>query len=284
MITIGKMATEEPVLKLITGQKDLVRMILEVKHGSLPDTSKMNLIDSLYLSYLVLAEETKTLLEEIHANHVPVPPKDLFETGVVANTKTNVEPTEPVKPVEKNSVPKPLTITIPANDQDFVNLDFTRACDMKVNVEEKTEEVTLKTEENPAVEMKVERIGEALSALDKSLELIQASTDGNYDIVMTQLMNGVDYESMTTALVEASKQGHLKIVKILVQKGADVKIHDNEPLRVASKHGHLEIVKFLIDNGADVSANNYEAFRLALDHKHYHVVEFLTPLINFQEK
>ena len=50
-------------------------------------------------------------------------------------------------------------------------------------------------------------------------------------------------------LMNAACKGHLKIVKLLLQKGADVNSKDgygSSPLYLAAKGGHLEVVKFLV--------------------------------------
>jgi len=50
-----------------------------------------------------------------------------------------------------------------------------------------------------------------------------------------------------TALIEASKNGHLGIVKYLVKNGADINLHngDNTALYWASTFGYKETVKYL---------------------------------------
>lgn len=59
-------------------------------------------------------------------------------------------------------------------------------------------------------------------------------------------------------LMQAAGKGQLDIVKVLVDKGADVNARNNEygltPLIYAASKGHLDVVKFLVDKGADVNA------------------------------
>jgi ankyrin repeat protein len=50
----------------------------------------------------------------------------------------------------------------------------------------------------------------------------------------------------------AALNGHLEIVKYLVEHGADIHIWEDEALRVASFNGHLEVVKYLLLQGADI--------------------------------
>ena len=61
-------------------------------------------------------------------------------------------------------------------------------------------------------------------------------------------------------LIYYSLIGHLEIVKLLLDKGADVNVKESEKsscttaLSQAAQEGHLEIVKLLLDKGADANA------------------------------
>ena len=60
-----------------------------------------------------------------------------------------------------------------------------------------------------------------------------------------------------TPLIEAARKGHIEIVKILLDAGADIDREDaykwmNTPLLWAVSYNHYEIVKFLLDAGAKV--------------------------------
>lgn len=52
-------------------------------------------------------------------------------------------------------------------------------------------------------------------------------------------------ESLNNSLIEASKNGHLDVVKSLINAGADVHAFNDYAFRVASLYGHEKIVKFL---------------------------------------
>lgn len=57
----------------------------------------------------------------------------------------------------------------------------------------------------------------------------------------------------------ASKHGHIKIVELLIGRGARVNttnMGDDTPLHLASAHGHLEVVQLLLRNRADVNFIN----------------------------
>ncbi|KXJ26455.1 Cyclin-dependent kinase 4 inhibitor D [Exaiptasia diaphana] len=61
-------------------------------------------------------------------------------------------------------------------------------------------------------------------------------------------------ESGTTALHKAAANGHLEVLKLLVEQGSDVNKTDItgcSPLHAASRNGHMSCVKFLVEHGAD---------------------------------
>ena len=60
---------------------------------------------------------------------------------------------------------------------------------------------------------------------------------------------------VNTALLDASKNGYIEIVKRLLENGADVNHQDGyglTALMYASKNGHIEVVRLLLENGAKV--------------------------------
>jgi ankyrin repeat protein len=62
--------------------------------------------------------------------------------------------------------------------------------------------------------------------------------------------------SGTTALIEASQAGRLDIVKLLLQKGANIHAVDGyrfSALMLAAAHGHVHIVRVLIGRGAHIN-------------------------------
>lgn len=61
-------------------------------------------------------------------------------------------------------------------------------------------------------------------------------------------------EAGSTAVHKAAANGHLDVLKLLIQHGGDVELADISgctPLHVAARNGHLTCVKYLVLQGAD---------------------------------
>ncbi len=95
---------------------------------------------------------------------------------------------------------------------------------------------------------------------------LMAAENGNINrIIMLLDSNDVTIDELDSGLIYASEWGHIEIVKLLIDEGADVNYKDypNEDeeripytaLRYACSNGHIEIVKILIDEGADIFIN-----------------------------
>ena len=76
--------------------------------------------------------------------------------------------------------------------------------------------------------------------------------------------------------------GSLKVVKCLIENGANINIRDNNgqtPLYHAADEDKFEIVKYLIDFGAWIdlknTVNNYTPLHAAVEEGHQNVVKFL---------
>ena len=61
-----------------------------------------------------------------------------------------------------------------------------------------------------------------------------------------------------TPLHLAATGGHIEIVRLLLEKGADINARDikGTPLHWAASRGHLEVVRWLVENGADINARD----------------------------
>ncbi|CAF1443666.1 unnamed protein product [Didymodactylos carnosus] len=106
----------------------------------------------------------------------------------------------------------------------------------------------------------------------KCTPLMAASHYGHYEIIKFLVSNyspnleiegTIQLDNQTfegvTALWCATSAGHIDIVKILVEHGADVNHrtkNGSTPLRTACYDGHFAIVKYLVEHGADVHTTN----------------------------
>lgn len=94
-----------------------------------------------------------------------------------------------------------------------------------------------------------------------STPLHYASVSGSTKIVKTLIDEGANiharsYGDKCTALTDAASRGHTKVVKLLVAKGADINARNTNgatPLISASRRPCMETVEFLIKEGADIS-------------------------------
>ncbi|EWY89573.1 hypothetical protein FOYG_10393 [Fusarium oxysporum NRRL 32931] len=101
--------------------------------------------------------------------------------------------------------------------------------------------------------------------LDPALHV--ASVFGHLDIVELLIQEGADVNananagSISNALCSAIEAGHTDVISLLIKKGADVNARQwpstyITPLEAASKSGCLDIVELLIQQGANVNAKS----------------------------
>ena len=123
--------------------------------------------------------------------------------------------------------------------------------------------------------------------------LIVSARNGHEHVVTVLLRLGADVEQTGTIVIKkqtikeatplwcAAAVGHLGLVKLLVEYGANINsktIANSTPLRAACYSGYLNIVEFLIEHGADINTLNYAkatSLSLACGKEHYSVVEYM---------
>lgn len=94
---------------------------------------------------------------------------------------------------------------------------------------------------------------------EQQVKYTEALRDGNVKLVKKMLDSGVDVNEKFfawSAIQVASNKGQLAVVKLLVQKGADVNYQHPmtkmTALHLAAYENFPELVKFLAANGADL--------------------------------
>lgn len=125
--------------------------------------------------------------------------------------------------------------------------------------------------------------------------LVIAAKNGRYKVIRMLLKNypqinieaecAVNFDGHivhgVSALWAAAGAGHLSIVKLLIQHGANVNHQtqtDSTPLRAACFEGRLDVVEYLVSHGADLNianAFNNTCLMIASFKGHTSVVEFL---------
>jgi ankyrin repeat protein len=95
------------------------------------------------------------------------------------------------------------------------------------------------------------------------------------------LLEARDEEEDRTPLVMAAEHGHAGVVRLLLERGADINASDDSDdtaLHYAADKGHEEVVPVLLSRGADSSRqslNGFTALRSASLHGHLSIVRQL---------
>jgi hypothetical protein len=122
---------------------------------------------------------------------------------------------------------------------------------------------------------------------DSLLHLTVVCLLGHVVLVKTLLDKNVDVnaqdENYGTALQAVSEEGHVQIVDMLLNRGADVNVSTQDgyygtALQAASDRGHKQIVEMLLDRGADVNAQgkyHVTALHMASDRGYEQIVKML---------
>jgi ankyrin repeat protein len=137
----------------------------------------------------------------------------------------------------------------------------------------------------PAADQPAEPAKQKESAPEPDFPLMSAARSNDVARVKALLSQKAPEDQrnarLETALFIAASEGHLDVVRVLVDVPAGINLPDHEgrtPLFAAAAAGHREVVEFLLDNGAQPngSRNNGESpLAIAVENKHLDVVRSL---------
>ncbi len=101
---------------------------------------------------------------------------------------------------------------------------------------------------------------------DDSCSLLNAAKQGNDALVTLRLAQGHEADETThscTPLQWAAENGHCRVIRLLVENGADIHAHcilDWEPVQLAVSEGHLDALKLLLELGSDVNCEDEDGW------------------------
>ena len=109
------------------------------------------------------------------------------------------------------------------------------------------------------------------------VSLAQAIGNGHVDVVSYLIANGADpdWGVVEGSICRACAAGNDAMIALLFAKKANLCGGEEKPLVAAARHGRLRIVKMLVARGARVTANNNAAIHAADTNKHEDVVRYL---------
>ncbi len=148
---------------------------------------------------------------------------------------------------------------------------FARAADEKAisELDQKLLTSAIASDTNKVVEALSEGAHINVSDAGANTPLHWAAMNGDLEMVRLLVEKSADINARAsgcwgTALSMASGNGHLEVVKYLVDKKADINLKGIErgetPFQEACMNGYLEIVKFLLSKKPDVTAKNKTGF------------------------
>ncbi|XP_067003505.2 ankyrin repeat domain-containing protein 17 isoform X3 [Anabrus simplex] len=113
--------------------------------------------------------------------------------------------------------------------------------------------------------------------------LMEAAREGHEEMVALLLSQGANINAQTeetqeTALTLACCGGFTDVADFLIKAGADIELGASTPLMEAAQEGHLELVKYLLEASADVHATTQTgdtALTYACENGHTDVADLL---------
>jgi len=95
-------------------------------------------------------------------------------------------------------------------------------------------------------------------------------------VTETAIQGGANISVCDSLVLRWSAQnGHVELMKLLVEKGADLRSFNNLLLFLAAERGHLKMVKYLLVKGLDIHAQNDCALRWTVKKANLELAKFL---------
>jgi len=111
---------------------------------------------------------------------------------------------------------------------------------------------------------------------DSDIKNIKNSCHGGYIKQIKQFIDIIDIETDKGRALRYSVVGcHLNAVKFLIEKGANVHVLIDTPLRKSASCGAIELVKYLVSVGADINARDGYPLACGASNGHISVVKYL---------
>ena len=132
----------------------------------------------------------------------------------------------------------------------------------------------------------MDRYIEAIQKIKKlnTAQLSYFAAENGYEKLIQEIHpSDLSLSELDTALLGAANKGHIKIVKYLIENGADIHSSGEGALLLATEKGYLEVVKYLIEHGSDIHANDNEALRLAAESGHLDIVKYLINILTLEK-
>ena len=91
-------------------------------------------------------------------------------------------------------------------------------------------------------------------------------------------------------IIEATKHGHVEMIKILIINKIDINFRDNHGMSAiswAAKRGYIDIAQILLDNGADPNIRDvygWTPINWAIQNGHFKIVKLLKKTRALNEK
>ena len=116
---------------------------------------------------------------------------------------------------------------------------------------------------------KLEIVKQILVRVDDCAKYVYRALVGNRNLEAVRLLldHGANGKCVNDALIYASGAGDLEIVKLLIEKRADLNaknLNGDTALIRASSNCHFEVVKLLLNNGADVNVQDNDGLTALL--------------------